>query len=92
MKGQSVEYLQFLKVPDLSCGIYHLSKGSEDPQQPHDEDEVYYVLAGKGQFTSETGVQTLESGSVIYVAREVEHRFQNIEQDLTLLVFFASDP
>ena len=33
-------YLQFLKVPTLSCGIYHLEKGSVDGQSPHDEDEV----------------------------------------------------
>ena len=36
-------YLEFLKVPDLSMGLYVLPTGGVDPQSPHTEDEVYYV-------------------------------------------------
>ena len=42
-------YLEFLRVPDLSMGIYRLPKGGTDSQSPHTEDEVYYVLSGKAQ-------------------------------------------
>lgn len=91
MQGSSIEYLEFLKLPGLSCGIYHLSAGSEDPQQPHDEDEIYYVLEGKGSFTSGDTTQSLTPGSIIFVAKEVQHSFENIEEDLALLVFFASN-
>ena len=41
-------YLEFQKLPGLSTGIYHLPAESVDTQQPHTEDEVYYVIAGKG--------------------------------------------
>ena len=41
LDGAPVEYQEFLKVPALSCGIYHLAAGSTDMQSPHDEDEVY---------------------------------------------------
>ena len=37
-------YLEFLKVPDLSMGLYVLPTGGTDPQSPHTEDEVYYVV------------------------------------------------
>ena len=35
-------YLEFLRVPQLSCGIYTLPVGSTDNQSTHDEDEVYF--------------------------------------------------
>jgi quercetin dioxygenase-like cupin family protein len=31
----------------------------------------------------------ISGGSVIFVAKEVEHRFYDIEEELVLLVFFA---
>jgi len=39
-------YLEFLKVPDLSMGLYILLANGTDPQSPHTEDEVYYVASG----------------------------------------------
>ena len=42
-------YLEFLKVPDLSLGLYVLPVGGADPQSPHTEDEVYYVVSGTAQ-------------------------------------------
>ena len=42
-------YLEFLKVPDLSMGLYVLPAGGTDPQSPHTEDEVYYVVSGRAQ-------------------------------------------
>ena len=34
-------YHEFLRVPDMSAGLYILPAGSKDPQQPHSEDEMY---------------------------------------------------
>ena len=42
-------YLEFLKVPDLSMGLYVLPAGGTDPQSPHTEDEVYYVVSGRAK-------------------------------------------
>jgi len=43
-------YLEFLRVPSMSAGIYTLAAGSADPQKPHKEDEMYYVVGAKGAF------------------------------------------
>ena len=51
MNGASVEYKEFLRVPALSCGVYHLAAGSKDMQSPHDEDEVYFVLSGRARMS-----------------------------------------
>ena len=42
-------YLEFLRVPAMSAGTYVLSTGSTDPQSPHKEDEMYYVVRGRGR-------------------------------------------
>jgi mannose-6-phosphate isomerase-like protein (cupin superfamily) len=78
-------YLEFLRVDSLSVGVYRLRAGEPDPQQPHGQDEVYYVIAGCSRFTA--GGETVEvaPGSVLFV----EHRFTKITEDLTVLVFFA---
>jgi mannose-6-phosphate isomerase-like protein (cupin superfamily) len=82
-------YLEFLRVPSLSAGIYHLKAGQPDRQQPHGEDEVYYVFAGRGRFRAGGEERAVEPGTVLFVERQVEHRFSDIQEDLTVLVFFA---
>jgi mannose-6-phosphate isomerase-like protein (cupin superfamily) len=82
-------YREFLRCPALSVGLYELTAGTEDPQQPHMEDEVYYVLSGRGMFRSGGGERAVASGSVIFVPAREEHRFHSITEDLALLVVFA---
>lgn len=82
-------YLEFLKVPDLSMGLYVLPAGGTDPQSPHTEDEVYYVLSGRAQILVGNENRTVQTGSIVYVAKNVAHRFHSIEEELQVLVFFA---
>ena len=82
-------YFEFLKVPDLSMGLYILPEGGVDAQSPHTEDEVYYVVSGKAQILVAEENRDVQAGSIVYVAKNVAHRFHSIEEELTLLVFFA---
>ena len=82
-------YLEFLKVPDLSMGLYILPAGGTDPQSPHTEDEVYYVVSGKAKIQVADENRDLQAGSIVYVAKNVEHRFHSIVEELTVIVFFA---
>src|SRR5689334_24909141 len=82
-------YLEFLKVPDLSMGLYVLPAGGADPQSPHTEDEVYYVVSGRAQILVADESRPVQAGSIVYVSKNVAHRFHSIEEDLTVLVFFA---
>ncbi len=81
-------YLEFLKVP-ARVGLYSLPAGATDPQQPHTEDEVYYVIRGRGQIRVGDEDRPVEAGSVVYVAAQVAHRFHSITEALDILVFFA---
>jgi mannose-6-phosphate isomerase-like protein (cupin superfamily) len=82
-------YLEFLRAPTLSMGLYHLPAGSLDPQSPHTEDEVYYVVSGRAQIQVNGEDRPVQAGSVVFVAAHAPHKFHTIEQDLQVLVFFA---
>lgn len=92
LKGNAVEYLEFLNVPALNCGIYHLQAGSKDMQAPHDEDEVYVVLEGRARMRLGDAEREVGPGSLLYVGATTEHSFFQIEEDMTLLVMFAASP
>ena len=89
MTGSKSAWLEFLRIPSLSMGIYHLTVGQEDQQQPHTEDEVYYVISGRASFSADNEIKPVQAGAIIFVEKRVPHRFINIIQDLTVLVFFA---
>ena len=82
-------WLEFLRVPALSMGIYALPAGAEDPQAPHTEDEVYYVVSGRATLRVGNEDRVVEPGSIVFVGANVKHRFHSITEDLTSLVFFA---
>ena len=92
MNGASVEYKEFLRVPALSCGVYHLAAGSKDMQSPHDEDEVYFVLSGRARMSLDEEERAVGPGSLLYVGATTEHSFFEVEEDMTLLVFFTATP
>jgi mannose-6-phosphate isomerase-like protein (cupin superfamily) len=70
-------------------GVYVLPAGGTDPQSPHTEDEVYYIAGGRGQIFVGGEDRAVKTGDIIFVAKQVEHRFHSIEEELRILVFFA---
>jgi quercetin dioxygenase-like cupin family protein len=82
-------YREFLRVPAMSAGLYVLGVGAVDPQRPHHEDEMYYVVRGKARFRTGEQDEEVSAGSMLFVAKEVEHRFYDIKEELAVLVFFA---
>jgi len=92
LSSKEVQYLEFLNVPALNCGLYYLAAGSKDMQSPHDEDEVYLVLSGRANMRVAGEERSIGPGSLLYVGATTEHSFFEIEQDMTLLVFFAASP
>ena len=90
LKASGKSYLPFLNVEKLRTGLYALPAGAEDRQQPHDHDEVYYVMSGKSKFVSGEEHTEVKAGSVLYVKAKVAHRFYEIEEDLKIIVFFSN--
>jgi quercetin dioxygenase-like cupin family protein len=82
-------YREFLRVPEMSAGLYVLPAGAADPQKPHREDEIYYVIRGRARFKAGSEDREISAGSVIFVAAQVGHRFYDITEELVVLVIFA---
>jgi mannose-6-phosphate isomerase-like protein (cupin superfamily) len=82
-------YHEFIRTHDLSVGLYVLPVGGTDPQQPHTEDEVYYVVSGRAHVHVGGEERAVQAGSVVFVGADVVHRFHDIEQELVLIVIFG---
>ncbi len=84
-------YVQFINRGSMSLGLYVLPAGSEDTQTPHLEDEIYYVVSGRGAILVADERREVQPGSIIFVEKHVDHRFVDITEDLSILVFFAPE-
>ena len=88
-RASGEDWQEFLRAGMFSAGIYRLATGATDAQVPHDEDEIYVVLAGRAALGVAGESHDVTRGSVAFVAARVEHRFVEISEDLEVLVFFA---
>ncbi|MFY1687802.1 cupin domain-containing protein [Plantactinospora sp. WMMB782] len=87
--GAADDWVENLRVPDLSVGTYCIPAGGTDGQSPHTEDEIYVVTAGRARIVTPEGASEVAPGAVIFVPAGEEHRFEDITEDLALLVVFG---
>ncbi len=85
-------WLAFLQRESMTAGLYELEASQADRQSPHERDEIYYIVEGKGTLSAGGREVAVEPGSVVFVAAGVEHRFHDLEGDLSVLVIFAGAP
>jgi mannose-6-phosphate isomerase-like protein (cupin superfamily) len=71
----------------LQVGIYVLEAPEPDRQEPHEWDELYFVLEGRGTLTVEGENLLLAQGGAAFVAAGAEHRFVDYERVVLLVVF-----
>lgn len=88
-RGEPRHWAENLRTADLSVGTYSLPLDGADLQQPHTEDEIYLVVAGRAELETPTGRVAVGPSSVIYVPAGEPHRFVNLTEPLTVLVVFA---
>jgi mannose-6-phosphate isomerase-like protein (cupin superfamily) len=88
-EGEANDWMEHFAVPALSVGTYCIPAGGTDDQDPHTEDEVYIVTAGRARIATPGGTHDVSRGSVIFVAAGEEHRFVDVAEDLALLVVFG---
>lgn len=90
VKPGSVRFHEFLRTPSLSCSVYHIPSGSKEMESAHEEDELYFVLEGRGRLRVEGEDQTVEQGTLMYVHAACDHTFFDVEEDLTVIAFFGT--
>jgi mannose-6-phosphate isomerase-like protein (cupin superfamily) len=73
--------------PGVELGVYVLVAPEPDRQQPHDCDEVYVVLEGRGTLEVEDERVELTEGNAVFVPARAAHRFVGYEQLGVLVIF-----
>ena len=75
-----------LTYGSLLLGVY--APRGEDPQEPHEQDEVYVVIRGRGTFINGDDRKAFGPGDLLFVPANVVHRFVEFSDDLALWVVF----
>jgi mannose-6-phosphate isomerase-like protein (cupin superfamily) len=84
-------YHEFVQRPTMSAGIFILPTGAVDDHQPHNRDELYCILSGRGVLQVQGADHEVAEGRVVFVPAGVEHHFHSISDELTILVFFGGE-
>jgi AmmeMemoRadiSam system protein A len=79
-------FAEALRHGTMSVEIY--APRLEDPQQPHEQDELYFVVQGRGLFVRGTERVRFGPGDVLFVAAGEVHRFEEFGHDLVVWVVF----
>jgi mannose-6-phosphate isomerase-like protein (cupin superfamily) len=88
LESSSGGYEVVHRSPGLEVGVYVLVAPEPDRQQPHEDDEVYVVLGGRGTLEVEGQSFDASEGAALFVEAGAEHRFTSYES-LSVLVIFA---
>ena len=80
-------FVELFRKDRVSIEIY--SPRGTDPQQPHDQDEIYVVISGTGSFVAGEARQPFLPGDAILVAAGIVHRFEDFTDDRVVWVVFV---
>lgn|SRR5690606_7128102 len=82
------EFLSLFHESHLSVEIY--KPQLIDKQTPHDRDEFYLIISGRGKFQLLEKVTAFRTGDFLYVPAHAEHKFFEFTDDFITWVFFIS--
>ena len=87
---KSTEYFHtFINKQSLAAGVLVLQPGEEDTQEPHESDEVYFIIKGDGFLKINNNDYPVEQNKMYFVAKNIEHFFYGNKKELVVLYFFG---
>lgn len=89
LKDTGTYFHTFLNRKNIAAGILCLKPSEKDTQEPHDSDEVYYVVRGDGFLRIGQKDYEILQGMSYYVAKKVEHYFHGNKEELVVVYFFS---
>ena len=89
IKNSNSYFHTFINKDSLAAGVLVLQPGEEDTQEPHDSDEVYYVITGDGFLKIKDKDYKVSKDKFFFVAKDVEHYFHGNKKELKVLYFFG---
>jgi mannose-6-phosphate isomerase-like protein (cupin superfamily) len=79
------------RSPGLELGVYVLVAPEADRQQPHDDDEIYVGLEGRGMLEVEGESYSINEGTALFVPAHADHQFVGYESLSVLVIFTRPD-
>ena len=89
VKNGNEYFNTFINTENLAAGVLVLQAGEEDTQEPHDSDEVYYIIKGDGFLKIKNKDYSVEPNKMYFVEKKVEHFFHGNKKELVVLYFFG---
>ena len=79
----------FINKDSLATGILILKPGEEDTQEPHESDEVYFIISGNGFLKIKNKDYEISKDKLFFVGKNVPHYFHSNTKELKVLYFFG---
>jgi len=79
----------FINKDSLATGILVLAPGEEDTQEPHESDEVYFIISGNGFLKIKNKDYEISKDKLFFVDKDVPHYFHSNTKELKVLYFFG---
>ncbi len=89
IKKSSSYFYTFINRDSLAAGVLVLQPGEEDTQEPHDYDELYYIISGDGFLKIKDKDYKVSKDKLFFVEKDVEHYFHGNKKELKILYFFG---
>lgn len=89
IRDSDVYFHTFINKQTLAAGVLVLKPGEKDTQEPHDSDEVYFVIKGDGFLRIKNKDYQIEPNKMYFVAQNAEHYFHGNSKELIVLYFFG---
>ena len=90
LKKSNSYFHTFIDKKSLAAGVIFLKPGEKDIQDPHESDEIYYILDGNGFLDINNKHYPVKKGQIYFVAKNIPHHFYGNTKNLSVLYFFGS--
>ncbi|HJT85819.1 MAG TPA: cupin domain-containing protein [Nitrososphaeraceae archaeon] len=88
--SKSKYFMDILNTHTMEVGIIKLSKNQKDSQQPHESDEIYYVISGNGKIVINKNEYDVKPGNIIYIPKNTSHHFQTINENELIILYIIA--
>ena len=89
IKNSNEYFHTFINLSSLAAGVLVLQPGEQDTQEPHESDEVYFIIKGDGFLKIKNKDYPVSPNKMFFVAKEIEHYFHGNKEELIALYFFG---
>ena len=89
IKNSDDYFHTFINKQSLAAGVLVLQPGEQDTQEPHESDEVYFIMKGDGFLKIKNKDYLIEENKMYFVSKNIEHFFFGNKTELVVLYFFG---